>query len=196
MATTYFSKRNLQFLLHEVFKAEELTKYDYFSAHDRETFNLVLESATYIGDTIMHPYLKEVDKNQPELKNGHVTVHPKVKEYLRAMGEAGLIGAGFSFEHGGQQLPTMIDSVVGFILMAANNGMMYTGLSSGAAHLLTSFGSPELSAFYAPKMLDGTWQGTMALTEPQAGSSLSDVMTSATPQPDGTYKISGQKVFI
>ncbi|MFD2933195.1 acyl-CoA dehydrogenase [Spirosoma flavum] len=211
MATTYFSKRNLQFLLHEVFKADELTKYDYFSAHDRETFNLVLDSATYIADTFMHPYLKEMDRNQPELKNGQVTVHPKVREYLKAMGDAGLIGAGFSFEHGGQQLPEMISSCVGFILMAANNGMMYTGLTSGAAHLITSFGLPALSDFYVPNMLDGTWQGTMALTEPQAGSSLSDVTTSATPLSDsesvtlgevplldqpGSYKIKGQKVFI
>ncbi|QIP13451.1 acyl-CoA dehydrogenase [Spirosoma aureum] len=196
MATTYFSKRNLQFLLHDVFKAEELTQYDYFSAHDRETFNLVLDSATYIADTLMHPYLKEIDKNQPELKNGRVTVHPKIKEFLKAMGDAGLIGAGFSFDHGGQQLPEMVNSLVGFILMAANNGMMYAGLSSGAAHLITSFGNPELNAFYVPNMLGGTWQGTMALTEPQAGSSLSDVTTSATPLPDGTYKIKGQKVFI
>ncbi|MDB5240971.1 MAG: acyl-CoA dehydrogenase [Spirosoma sp.] len=196
MATTYFSKRNLQFLLHEVFKAEELNRYEYFSAHDRETFNLVIDSATYIADTLMHPYLKEVDKNQPELKNGQVTVHPKVKEFLRAMGDAGLIGAGFSFEHGGQQLPEMLSASVGFILMAANNGMMYSGLSSGAAHLITSFGSSELTEFYVPPMLAGRWQGTMALTEPQAGSSLSDVMTTATPQPDGTYKIKGQKVFI
>ena len=196
MATTYFSKRNLQFLLHEVFKAEELNQYDYFSAHDRETFNLVLDSATYIADTLMHPYLKEVDKNQPELKNGRVTVHPKIKEFMKAMGDAGLIGAGFSFDHGGQQLPEMLSASVGFILMAANNGMMYTGLSSGAAHLITSFGSPELAEFYVPRMLSGQWQGTMALTEPQAGSSLSDVTTSATLQADGTYKIKGQKVFI
>ncbi|WP_080056919.1 acyl-CoA dehydrogenase [Spirosoma aerolatum] len=204
MATTYFSKRNLQFLLYEVFKADELTKYDYFSAHDRETFNLVLDSATYIADTLMYPYLKEVDKNQPELKDGKVRVHPQIKEYLKAMGEAGLIGAGFSFEHGGQQLPEMISSCVGFIVMAANNGMMYTGLTSGSAHLITSFGSPELIEAYVPNLLSGTWQGTMALTEPQAGSSLSDVITTATPLPDdeskvshaGAYKIKGQKVFI
>ena len=196
MATTYFSKRNLHFLLHEVFKAEDLAQYEYFSGYDREAFNLALDSAIYIADTLMHPHLKAVDKNQPELRNGRVTVHPKVKEYLKAMGEAGLIGAGFSVEHGGQQLPEMIGSCVGFILMAANNGMMYTGLTSGAAHLITSFGTTELTETYVPKMLSGSWQGTMALTEPQAGSSLSDVATTATPQPDGSYKISGQKVFI
>jgi len=200
MATPYFSKRNLQFLLYEVFHAEELTQYAYFSAHDRETFNLVLDSATYIADTLMHPYLKEVDRNQPDLQNGQVRVHPKIKEYLTAMGEAGLIGAGFSFDQGGQQLPEMVNSLVGFILMAANNGMMYTGLTSGAANLITTFGSPGLQQRYVPNLLAGTWQGTMALTEPQAGSSLSDITTSATPLPEseipGAYKIQGQKVFI
>lgn len=193
---TYFSRRNLQFLLHEVFEAEQLTQYEYFGGHDKETFNMVLDSVTHIADTLMYPYLKETDKNQPELKDGQVTVHPKIKQYIKEMGEAGLIGAGFSYEHGGQQVPLLVSSCIGFILMAANNGMMYTGLSSGAAHLITSFGSEQLQQDYVEHMLSGKWQGTMALTEPQAGSSLSDVMTSATPQENGNYKIHGQKVFI
>lgn len=194
--SAYFSKRNLQFLLHEVFQAQELTKYPYFSAHDRGTFDMAIESAAQIADTHMYPFVREVDRNQPELKDGKVTVHPKVKEFIQAMGDAGLIGAGFSFENGGQQLPEIINSSIGFILMAANNGMMYTGLTSGAANLIASFGSQELVDHYVPNMLSGEWQGTMALTEPQAGSSLSDVTTSATPQADGSYKIKGQKVFI
>ena len=193
---TYFSKRNLQFLLHEVFKAEELAQYPYFSAHDRETFNMVLDSAAYIADTHMFPYLKSVDQEQPELKNGKVSVHPKIKDYLRAVGDAGLIGAGFSFDQGGQQLPELVNSCIGYILMAANNGMMYIGLTSGAANLITTFGATELQEKYVPNMLSGQWQGTMALTEPQAGSSLSDVATTATPQADGSFKIRGQKVFI
>lgn len=195
---TFFSKRNLQFLLHEVFEAEKLAQYPYFSAHDRETFTMALDSATYIAENLMYPHLKGVDKNQPELKDGQVKAHPAIKPYLKAMGESGLIGAGFSFEHGGQQLPELISSSVGFILMAANNGMMYTGLTSGAAHLITSFGSAELQEQYVPNMLSGVWQGTMALTEPQAGSSLSDVTTSATPvdAEAGVYRIRGQKVFI
>lgn len=196
MATSYFSKRNLHFLLHEVFRAEDLTRYPYFEAHDRETFNMVIDSVAHIADTLAYPYVKEVDKNQPELKDGKVTVHPKIGELLRALGDAGLIGAGFSFEHGGQQLPLLVNSCIGYILMAANNGMMYSGLTAGAAHLIVSFGSPEQYDTYVPNMMAGKWQGTMALTEPQAGSSLSDITTSATPQPDGTYRIKGQKVFI
>lgn len=192
----YYSRRNLNFLLYEVFNATELTHYPYYSAHDRETFDMTIDAVTQIGDTLMFPHFRDLDRNQPELKNGKVTVHPKVGEYLKAMGDAGLIGTGFSFEDGGQQLPEIVNSVLGFILMAANNGMMYTGLTSGAARLIATFASEELKQTYVEKMLGGKWQGTMALTEPQAGSSLSDITTSATPQADGSYRIKGQKVFI
>ncbi|MEZ4900590.1 MAG: acyl-CoA dehydrogenase [Spirosomataceae bacterium] len=192
----YYSRRNLNFLLHEVFNATDLTKYPYFSAHDRETFDMTIDAVTQIADNLMFPYFREIDRNQPELRDGKVTVHPKIGEYLKAMGESGLIGTSFSFENGGQQLPEMVSSCLGFIVMAANNGMMFTGLTSGAAGLINSFGSDELKQQYVANMLGGKWQGTMALTEPQAGSSLSDITTSATPQADGSYLIKGQKVFI
>jgi len=192
----YYSRRNLNFLLHEVFDAASLNKYPYFSAHDRETIDMTIDAVTQIGDNLMYPYFRDLDRNPPELYNGKVTVHPKVGDYLKAMGEAGLIGTSFSFEDGGQQLPEVVSSCLGFIVMAANNGMMYTGLTSGAAGLINSFGSDELKQLYVANMLSGKWQGTMALTEPQAGSSLSDITTTATPQADGSYLIKGQKVFI
>ena len=192
----YFSRRNLDFLLYEVHNATELTKYPYFDAHDRETFDMVLDSATQIADTLMYPHYRDVDRNQPELRDGKVTVHPQIKTFLKAVGEGGLIGAGFPFEQGGQQLPELIGSCMGFIMMAANNGMMYIGLTSGAANLITTFGSSTLVDTYVANLLNGKWQGTMALTEPQAGSSLSDITTSAEPLADGSYSIKGQKVFI
>ena len=192
----YFSRRNINFLLHEVFNVSELTQYPYYSDYDKEAFDMTLDSMTQIADSIMYPSFREVDRNQPELKNGKVTVHPKVKEYMKAVGDAGLIGVRFSFEDGGQQLPEMISSCLGYIAMSANNGMMLSGLTSGAAGLIISFGSDELKGTYVKKMLAGKWQGTMALTEPQAGSSLSDITSSASPAADGTYRIKGQKVFI
>ncbi len=192
----YFSRRNLNFLLHEVFDAASLNKYAYYNAHDRETFDMVLDAATQIADNLMHPFFRDVDRNQPELKNGRVEVHPAIGPYLKAMGEAGLIGTDFSFENGGQQLPEIIGACLGHILLAANNGMMFTGLTTGAARLIASFGSDQLKQDYVPKMLGGKWQGTMALTEPQAGSSLSDITTTASPRADGSYSIKGQKVFI
>lgn len=192
----YFNRRNLDFLLYEVHNAPELTKYPYFEAHDRETFDLVLDSATQIADTFMHPHFRDLDRHPPELKAGKVTVHPQIKPFLKAVGEGGLIGAGLPFDKGGQQLPEMLGACVDFIQMSANNGMMYTGLTTGAANLITTFGSQTLVDAYVAKMLGGEWQGTMALTEPQAGSSLSDITTSAEPQPDGSHLVRGQKVFI
>lgn len=196
MAKHYHSRRNVNFLLYEVHNAEELCQLPYYADHNKETFDMTLDTATQIADNIMFPYLKDVDKNQPELVNGKVTVHPIVKDYLKAMGESGMIGADFSYEDGGAQLPVVVTSMVGYILMAANNGLMFTGLTSGAARLITNFGSEELKANYVANMLSGKWQGTMCLTEPQAGSSLSDITSSAEPLEDGTYKIRGQKVFI
>ena len=192
----YFSRRNLDFLLHEVFQAADLTKYDYFNAHDKETFSMAIDSMTKVADNLMYPHFKDIDRNQPELKDGKVTVPASIKAYIKAMGDAGLIGTGFAFEYGGQQLPETVGSCLGFIAMAANNGMMYTGLTSGAAGLIASFGNDALKQKYVEKMLNGTWQGTMALTEPQAGSSLSDITTTAETMPDGTYRLKGQKVFI
>lgn len=196
MAKHYHSRKNINFTLYDVHDAESLTKNSYYADHNRETFDMTLDAATQIADNLMFPYLKEVDKNQPELKDGKVTVHPKVKEYLKAMGESGLIAADFSYDHGGAQMPMMVTSSMGYILMAANAGMMFLGLTSGAARILTNFGSKELIDNYVPNLLSGKWQGTMCLTEPQAGSSLSDITSSAEPQEDGTYKIRGQKIFI
>ncbi|AFK02989.1 acyl-CoA dehydrogenase domain-containing protein [Emticicia oligotrophica DSM 17448] len=196
MANHFFNKRNVDFLLYEVHDAESLTKHTRFADHTKETFDMTIDAATQIADNLMFPFVKDVDKNQPELKDGQVTVHPAIKDYLKALGESGIIGADFDYEDGGAQMPVTITSILGYILMAANNGMMFTGLTAGAARLIASFGSQELKDTYIPNMISGKWQGTMCLTEPQAGSSLSDITSTAEPLEDGTYKIRGQKVFI
>ena len=98
---------------------------------------------------------------------------------------------------GGQQLPQMITQACTYIFAAANfSASAYIGLTSAAARLILSFGKEEMKKTYLPKMLAGKWQGTMALTEAEAGSSLSDIMTIAEPTDDGYYKIKGQKIFI
>ncbi|MFB0946823.1 MAG: acyl-CoA dehydrogenase [Spirosomataceae bacterium] len=196
MATHYHSRKNVDFLLYDVHNAEELTKLPHFADHDKETFDMTIDTATQIADTLMHPYLTDIDRNETQLKDGKVTVHPKIKEFLKAMGESGLIGADFNYEHGGAQMPATVTGMCGYILMAANNGMMYTGLTAGAARLIAAFASEEMKEAYVPKMLSGEWQGTMCLTEPQAGSSLSDIVATATPNEDGTYNLTGQKIFI
>jgi butyryl-CoA dehydrogenase len=193
----YFSRRNLNFLLHEVFDAAEVTKYPYYAHLDKHAIDMIVDSAVQIADNIARPAAVEQDKKQAEFENGTITVHPLVRKYTRAMGEAGLIGSHASMEDGGSQLPITVASANGFILGAANNGITsFVGLTAGAANLIISFGSEELKNTYIPKMFNGEWQGTMCLTEPQAGSSLHYITTSAKPMEDGTYRIKGQKIYI
>ncbi len=193
----YVNLRNLKFLLYEVFGVETLTQYEHFKDHDRASFDMILDTAKQIADNLLYPTYREMDVQEPQLENGVVNVHPTIKKYLKAMGEAGMIGATYNYADGGGQVPAMVYSLASFVLSAANNGAsMFTGLSSGAARLIINFASQGLKDQYVPKMLSGDWQGTMALTEPQAGSSLSDITTTAKPLEDGSYLIKGQKVFI
>ncbi|MHB8089991.1 MAG: acyl-CoA dehydrogenase [Syntrophales bacterium] len=197
MAEKFISLRNLQFLLHEMFDATALTKYPYFEEHSKETFDMVIDTAMRMGKDLLYPYLNEMDKKPPEFREGKVFVHPLAAQVMKACGEGGWIGAQDSYEHGGQQIPNIIMTSFWGIFCAANySASVYPFLTADAAHLITSFGSPELLKTYVPKMFAGEWQGTMALTEPQAGSSLTDLTTTAYPTSEGYYKIKGQKIFI
>ncbi|MCA1960710.1 MAG: acyl-CoA dehydrogenase, partial [Desulfomonile sp.] len=178
----FVSERNLKFLLYEVLDCTSLTQYPYFQDHSRENFDLILQTALKIGRDVLQPHLREMDQKQPELVKGRVKVHPMVKAFMADAGEGGWIAANAPFELGGQQLPSIVTNACMFIFGAANySASVYPMLTSGAAHLIESFGSQELVDTFIPKMFAGEWQGTMALTEPQAGSSLADVTTQAEP---------------
>jgi len=197
MADKFVSERNLKFLLYEVFDTPSITQYPYYAEHSRESFDMALETAMKIGKNLIKPKLSEMDKNPPEFVNGRVKVHPVVRSVMKECGEGGWIAAPFAFDLGGQQLPLMISGACRFILSAANySASVYPFLTTGAAHLILTFGSQEMVETYVPKMFSGEWQGTMALTEPQAGSSLADLTTTAEPTDQGYYKLRGQKIFI
>lgn len=197
MAEKTFSRRNLDFILFETLQVEKLQQFDYFKAHDRETYGFTLDIASDLAKQIMQPAYQESDRQQPELVDGQVKVHASVHSFIKAFSEAGLMAAPFSETWGGMQLPKTIAAAAEFIMGSAHNSLvMYTDLSKGAANLIYTFGNEAQKALFLPKMLSGEWMGTMCLTEPQAGSSLSDVATAASPQPDGTYLIKGQKIFI
>src|SRR4030042_273355 len=197
MAEKFVSERNLKFLLYEVFDTPSLTRCPYYAEHGRESFDMALETAMKMGKNLIKPKLSEMDKNPPEFVNGRGKVPPVVRSIMKECGEGGWIAAPFPFDLGGQQLPLMISGACRFILSAANySASVYPFLSTGAAHLILTFGSQEMVDAYVPKMFSGEWQGTMALTEPQAGSSLADLTTAAEPTDQGYYKIRGQKIFI
>ena len=160
-------------------------------------FDMVLKAAVKLGKDLLFPIFEEMDRNQPELVNGEVKVHPSVKTIMKEFGEGGWISSRVPFDQDGEQLPSMVADICEFIFAAANySANAYPGLTFGASHLIESFGSRELYDRYVPKMRSGEWQGTMALTEPEAGSSLSDITTMAEPTAEGYYRIRGQKIFI
>lgn len=192
-----YSRRNLEFILFEVMQILELSKYSYFTHHDKDTINFVLDSADQIAQQILWPAFREADRNPPELVNGEVKVHQSVHDFIRAFSDAGFISADFTAELGGIQLPKSVFIALDHILGSANNSLvMYTGLVRGVSHLIEEFGSEEQKATFLPYLLSGEWLGTMCLTEPEAGSALSAIKTKAIRQSDGSYRISGQKIFI
>ena len=198
MADNFVSIRNVEFLLHEVFEAEKLNRFERFQDYDKEGMNMAISAAKSIADNYLFPIYRDMDKNKAYAENGTVHVHPDLKKAIKAMADGGWIGAGQSYEAGGQQMPALLESAAQFIFNAANaNAVGYAFLTNGAANLIQSFASPELKETYIDKMYSGDWQGTMALTEPQAGSSLTDVNAVASPtDTEGVYKIKGQKIYI
>ena len=198
MAEKFISDRNLKFLLYEVFDVESLLKYPRYAEHSREVFDMVMETAMKMGKDLFQPIVAEMDKNPPEYVGGEVHVHPAVKNIMREAGAGGWIGSTFDCELGGQQLPEMVGMTIPTAIFGAANysAAVFQGLTTGAAGLIVSFGTQEMKDTYLPKMMSGEWQGTMALTEPQAGSSLTDITTTAVPTNQDYYKIKGQKIFI
>ena len=198
MKRTYIDMNDLRFLLFEVHGIDRLTEHPRF-AHvgGREEVEQLLQSAKDIADRELFPYFKEMDSQPVTYKNGGVRSHPQLRQIFKAVAEAGWFAATTDLEDGGIQLPYSVFSAAHMIFEAANNSAQgYLGVSTGAIDLITTFGNAYLKQTFIPPMMEGRWQGTMALTEPQAGSSLSDIRSTAVPTPEGTYQISGQKIFI
>ena len=197
MAEKYVDVDTLKYMLYDVHNLEGLLSRERFQDHDKESLDMFLDSVKEFADRELFPHCKEMDENPAYHKDGKVFVHDQVKTMMYKGGEMGLISAPFNYDSGGLQIPLMTQTAVYYILDAANNHLPgYAALTSGSAELIVHFGNKELNETYVPKMLSGHWGGTMCLTEPQAGSSLSDITTKATPTDDGFYKILGQKIFI
>ena len=194
----YVSVNHIKFLLREVHNlGEEVLSLDRFKDYDIDSVEMLLDSAKQFADQELYPYFIEMDRFGGKYEDGKITVHPQIKKVMKETGEQGYICSYFDYEEGGSQMPHSASCGAGLITTAANNSAVgYAGLTAGAAGLIRSYGSKELFDTYVPKMMAGEWGGTMALTEPQAGSSLSDIKSSAKEAGDGTYKISGQKIFI
>ena len=198
MARQYISMENLRFLLYEVHEIDKLTAYErYAHVGGKDEMDLLINAAKDIADKELFPFFKEMDTHPVTYMNGKVHSHPQLKNIFKAVADAGWFSSTSELKDGGMQLPFAIYSAAHLIFEAANSSAQgYLGVSTGAIELIGTFANDTLKKKYLPSMMAGKWQGTMALTEPQAGSSLSDITTSAELVEEGAYKITGQKVFI
>jgi len=197
MSETLLSSRNLAFELYEVLDAEGLTRRERFAEHNRETFDAAIGTARNIAEKYFAPHNRKGDENEPRYENGQAILIPEVKPAVDAFLEAGFLNAARSFDAGGMQLPTLLSQACFAHFQSANAASTsYPFLTMGAANLIESFGTDEQKQRFLQPMIDGRFFGTMALTEPHAGSSLSDIRTRAEPAADGTYRLKGNKIFI
>ena len=197
MASLLLNRRDLDFLLYEWLDVESLTKRERHADHSRETFDDVLDLAERIATEHFAPHNRKSDGEEPRFDGERVHLIPEIKAALDVFSEAGLLAGTLDAELGGLQLPTVVGNAVFGYFQAANVGTSsYPFLSIANANLLMAHGTAEQVDTYVRPMLEGRYFGTMCLSEPQAGSSLSDVTTKAVPQADGTYRLFGNKMWI
>jgi butyryl-CoA dehydrogenase len=191
------NRRDLDFLLYEWLDVLQLTERPRYAEHDRDTFDDVLDLAEQLATEHFAPHNRTADAQEPVFDGERVTLIPEVGRALAVFADAGLLGGTLDEELGGLQLPTVIGNAVFAWFQAANAATSgYPFLTLGNANLLVTHGSPEQIETYVRPMVEGRFFGTMCLSEPQAGSSLSDVTTRAEPQPDGSYRLFGNKMWI
>ncbi|MEO1066863.1 MAG: acyl-CoA dehydrogenase C-terminal domain-containing protein [Pseudomonadota bacterium] len=188
--------KDQQFLLHDVFKISEsdIPGYDEL---DRDFTAAILEEAGKIAANVLQPLNAVGDSEGCTLENGVVRTPTGFKAAWDEMAQGGWMGLDAAPDHGGQGMPYLINTATGELFSSANMAFqMYVGLSHGAASALAVHGSDEQKQTYLPPIYEGRWSGTMNLTEPHCGTDLGLMRTKAEPQGDGSYKITGQKIWI
>ncbi|MEO1686405.1 MAG: acyl-CoA dehydrogenase C-terminal domain-containing protein [Pseudomonadota bacterium] len=188
--------RDFEFVLHEALKVHE-SAVDGYAELDRDFTTAILEEAGKIARDVMAPINAIGDKQGCVLENGVVRTPKGFKEAFDTMREGGWTGLDCDPDYGGQGMPYVLGTATSEMFSAANMAFsMYPGLTHGAYSAIHAHGSDDQKQTYLPKMVSGQWTGTMNLTEPHCGTDLGLLRTKAVPQEDGSYAVSGQKIFI
>ncbi|MGH8667147.1 MAG: acyl-CoA dehydrogenase [Burkholderiales bacterium] len=188
---------DMRFVIKELVGLERIAELPPFAELSPDLVDQVLEEAGKFGAEVLGPLNRVGDTHGARFDAGNVTTPPGFKEAYSKFVEAGWNGLAGEPEFGGQGLPQIVAMPVAEIWNSANMAFcLCPMLTSGVLEALERIGSPEQRARFLPNLTSGAWSGTMNLTEPQAGSDLSAVRTRAVPQPDGSYKLFGQKIFI
>ncbi len=197
MVAPILNERDLDFMLYELFDAEGLTQRERYSDHTRETFAAAMETSKTVAEKYLIPIRQKVDTNQPTFDGERVQMIPEIKVAVDAVIASGLGSTTADFDMGGMQLPGIVSSAVGAYLSAAGGTVIgYTGLTSANASLVEAHGTKDQIEKWVVPMRSGRFAGTMAMTEPGAGSGLADLTTSAEKDEKGEYRIRGNKIFI
>ena len=197
MAQVLADRRDIDFVLHELLKVDELSKKECFAEFNRKTIDLVINEARNLAVKEILPTRKESDEQGCRLEKGRVTVPECFHRVWELYKEGEWLALPEDPEYGGQGMPRTVALAASDYLVGANYAfMMYPGLTHGAGKLVEAFGTEEIKKLFLKNMYTGKWTGTMLLTEPQAGSDVGALTTTATRNDDGTYNIVGNKIFI
>lgn len=189
--------KDMMFLLTEFIGLEQLKNLPGNNEVDADLFEAILEEAGKFASTELLPINQVGDEHGAKHANGEVTTPPGFKEAYTRFIENGWTGIDSNPDHGGQGLPKVLHVLIDEMLGATNLAFkLYSELSRGAYHLLDNTASEEIRALYLPKMVEGVWSGTMCLTEPHCGTDLGLLNTKAVSSDDGSYKLTGSKIFI
>ena len=189
--------KDIQFVLNEVLDVSSLAKLPGYEDATPDTVAAILEEAAKLCENVLFPLNRSGDEEGCTYENGVVRTPKGFKEAYDKFREGGWTATTCDPQYGGQGLPATVGFAVTEMITAANQAFgMYPGLSHGAYEALATHGNDELKKLYLPKLADGTWSGTMCLTEPQCGTDLGLVRTKAELQADGSYSITGTKIFI
>ncbi|WP_332747164.1 acyl-CoA dehydrogenase [Hydrogenophaga sp.] len=189
--------KDMLFDIEHLARIDQVSQMPGFEDAGLETAQAVLEECAKLNEGVIAPLNFEGDKNPSSFKDGVVTTTPGFKDAFKQYAEGGWQGLQHPVDFGGQGLPKTIGAACGEILNSANMSFALCPLlTDGAIEALITAGSDDLKAIYLEKLVSGQWTGTMNLTEPQAGSDLAAVRSRAEPQPDGSYKVFGTKIFI
>lgn len=197
MAQLLADKRDVDFVLHEQMQVENLSQHGKFAEFDKKTIDLVVSEARNLAIKALLPTQKLGDEQGCRLESGKVTVPESFHRAYELLKEGEWIAMTEDPEWGGQGMPQTVALAAGEYFVGANCAlMMYPGLTHGAGKLIETLGTQEQKELYLKKMYSGEWCGTMLLTEPEAGSDLGALTTTAVKNADGTYSITGNKIFI
>ena len=189
--------RDMRFVLHELHGSDDLQHLPGLEEVTPELIDSVLEEAAKLSENVLAPINMSGDEVGCRLENGVVRTPPGFKEAYDAFRDGGWTAAACDPAYGGQGLPESVNKLVEEMMCSANVSFsLYPGLTHGAYQALHGHASDELKERYLPRMVDGTWAGTMCLTEAHCGTDLGLLRTKAVPQEDGSYRVSGNKIFI